>query len=44
MDFHLKLGCKHRLVPCIDCEDMFPLSLFTEHLEVCRGAQQVHPK
>ena len=36
-DFHVERACKHRLVPCIDCEDMFPLSLFNEHLEVCRA-------
>lgn len=36
-NFHVNHYCKHRLVPCIDCDDMFPLSLFTEHLEVCRA-------
>lgn len=41
--YHNDLACRHRLVPCIDCDDMFPLSLFTEHLGVCRvGRKQEH--
>ncbi len=28
IQYHEERQCRHRLVPCIDCDDMFPLSLF----------------